>query len=106
MDDHPPIGWHDATCYLVLPVLLVAFQFVSTAIISPPVQQEEEEKNNVTQQVLTIGLPFMVGWFALNLPAGLSLYYFSNITLTSAQQIWLRKLGGSSPLSLLLSMVK
>jgi len=56
--------------------------------------QEEEKKNEVFQKVLTVGLPFMVGWFALNLPAGLSLYYFSNITLTSAQQIWLRKLGG------------
>ena len=96
IDGQPPIGWDDASRYLVLPVLLVAFQFVSTAIISPPVQQEEEEKNGALQKVLTVGLPFMVGWFALNLPAGLSLYYFSNITLTSAQQIWLRKLGGKS----------
>ena len=37
----------------------------------------------------------MVGWFALNLPAGLSLYYFSNTVLTSGQQIFLRKLGGA-----------
>lgn len=96
----PPIGWDDASRYLVLPVLLVVFQFVSTAIISPPVtQQTEEEKGNVTQKVLSIGLPFLVGWFSLNLPAGLSLYYFSNITLTSAQQIWLRKLGGAPPLA-------
>ena len=96
MDGHPPIGWDDASRYLVLPVLLVVFQFVSTAIISPPVSQDDDEKkNNAIQKVLTIGLPFMVGWFALNLPAGLSLYYFSNITLTSAQQIWLRKLGGN-----------
>lgn len=96
VDGQPPIGWDDASRYLVLPVLLVAFQFISTAIISPPVQQEEEEKNGALQKVLTVGLPFMVGWFALNLPAGLSLYYFSNITLTSAQQIWLRKLGGQA----------
>lgn len=94
VDGSPPVGWDEAFRYLVLPVLLVVFQFVSTAIISPPVQQEDEEKNNALQKGLTVGLPFMVGWFALNLPAGLSLYYFSNITLTSAQQIWLRKLGG------------
>lgn len=37
----------------------------------------------------------MVGWFALNVPSGLSLYYFSNTVLTSAQQIFLRKLGGA-----------
>lgn len=94
VDGHPPIGWDDASRYLVLPVLLVVFQFVSTALISPPVQQEEEQQNPAVQKALTIFLPFMVGWFSLNLPAGLSLYYFSNITLTSAQQIWLRKLGG------------
>ena len=38
----------------------------------------------------------MVGWFSLNLPAGLSLYYISNTVLTSAQQIFLRKLGGAN----------
>jgi len=38
----------------------------------------------------------MVGWFALNLPAGLSLYYFSNTVFTSGQQIFLRKLGGAN----------
>lgn len=41
------------------------------------------------------GLPLMVGWFSLNLPAGLSLYYFSNTVFTSGQQIFLRKLGGA-----------
>ena len=40
-------------------------------------------------------VPFMVGWFALNLPAGLGLYYFSNTMITSGIQIWLRKLGGT-----------
>ena len=65
--------------------------------------QEDEQQNKAFQKVLSIGLPFMVGWFALNLPAGLSLYYFSNITLTSAQQIWLRKLGGAP---LLISRLK
>ena len=39
-------------------------------------------------------LPLMVGWFSLNVPSGLSLYYFSNTVLTSAQQVFLRKLGG------------
>lgn len=38
----------------------------------------------------------MIGWFSLNLPSGLSLYYFSNTVFTSAQQIFLRKLGGAT----------
>ena len=38
----------------------------------------------------------MVGYFALNVPSGLSLYYFANTVITSGQQIWLRKLGGAA----------
>lgn len=45
-------------------------------------------------------LPLMIGWFALNLPSGLGLYYLSNTVLTTAQQIYLRKLGGACPLTL------
>ena len=38
----------------------------------------------------------MIGWFALNLPAGLSLYYVSNITLTTVIYAYLKKGGGAS----------
>ncbi len=37
----------------------------------------------------------MVGWFSLNVPSGLGLYYLSNTFITTAQQVWLRKLGGA-----------
>jgi YidC/Oxa1 family membrane protein insertase len=35
-DGHPPLGWYDTICYLVLPVLLVASQYVSMEIMKPP----------------------------------------------------------------------
>lgn len=41
-------------------------------------------------------LPLMVGWFSLNVPAGLSLYYLANTVLSSAIQIYLKKLGGAN----------
>jgi YidC/Oxa1 family membrane protein insertase len=94
VDGHPPIGWEEASKYLVLPVLLVVAQYASTAIISPPVDPNDD--NAKTTKTLLAFLPLMVGWFALQVPSGLSLYYFSNTVLTSAQQIWLRKLGGAS----------
>ena len=47
-------------------------------------------------QALLAFLPLMVGYFALNVPSGLSLYYFANTVITSGQQIWLRKLGGAA----------
>ena len=36
VEGQPPIGWDDASRYLVLPVLLVLFQYVSSAAIAPP----------------------------------------------------------------------
>lgn len=94
VDGHPPIGWELASAYLVLPVALVLAQYISSAIISPPIDPNSENAN--VQKALYYGLPLMVGWFSLNLPSGLSLYYFSNTVFTSAQQIFLRKLGGAT----------
>lgn len=93
VDGHPPIGWDLASSYLVLPVALVIAQYVSSAIISPPIDPNSENAN--VQKALYVGLPLMIGWFSLNLPSGLSLYYFTNTIFTSAQQIFLRKLGGA-----------
>lgn len=91
----------------VLCVVQVAAQFASTAIISPPVDPNDENAQR-TKNILAF-LPLMIGYFALQVPSGLSLYYFSNTVLTSGQQIWLRKLGGealpSSPLLLLLPLI-
>eukprot|EP00892_Ulva_mutabilis_P003851 jgi/Ulvmu1/1838/UM119_0057.1 len=87
----PPIGWPEASLYLVLPVLLLAAQYASSAIISP-VDPNDENAN--TQRILIYILPLTIGWFSLNVPSGLSLYYFSNSIFTSAQQIYFRKLGG------------
>lgn len=93
VDGHPPIGWDLASSYLVLPVALVLAQYASSAIISPPIDPNSENAN--VQKALYFGLPLMIGWFSLNLPSGLSLYYFTNTVFTSAQQIFLRKLGGA-----------
>jgi len=84
IDGAPPIGWPEANLYLILPVLLLAAQYASSAIISP-VDPNDENAN--TQRVLIYILPLTIGWFSLNVPSGLSLYYFSNSIFTSAQQV-------------------
>ena len=93
VDGHPPVGWELAWPYLVLPIGVVLAQYISSAIIAPPVDPNNENAN--VQKGILLALPLMIGWFALNVPAGLSLYYFSNTVFTSAQQIFLRKLGGA-----------
>lgn len=96
VDGHPPLGWDLASRYLAIPVLLVILQYLSSALISPPPDPNQDEGQKRTQQVLFAFLPLLVGWFSISLPSGLGLYYFANIVLTSAQQIWLRKLGGAA----------
>jgi YidC/Oxa1 family membrane protein insertase len=84
IDGAPPVGWETAGAYCVLPVLLVAAQIASSLIISPV---DPNQENATTQKVLIYALPFMLGYFSLTVPSGLSLYYFSNSVFTSAQQV-------------------
>lgn len=63
----------------------MAAQFWSASILKPPVDPDNEQAKTTAQIVKF--LPLMIGWFSLNVPSGLSLYYFSNTVLTSAQQV-------------------
>lgn len=57
MDGAPPIGWHDASAYLVLPVLLVVSQYIAQKIISPP---SDDPSQQSSQWILKF-LPLMIG---------------------------------------------
>ncbi|XP_074295098.1 inner membrane protein PPF-1, chloroplastic-like [Silene latifolia] len=94
VDGHPPLGWHDTAAYLVLPVLLVVSQFVSMELMKPP-QTDPSQK---TSLLVLKFLPLMIGYFSLSVPSGLSIYWFTNNVLSTAQQVWLRKLGGAKPI--------
>lgn len=84
VDGAPPIGWEAATPYLVLPVLLLVAQYASNVIISPV---DPNQENAAQQQLIIYLLPLTIVWFSLTVPSGLSLYYFSNTVITSAQQV-------------------
>jgi len=83
----PPIGWHDAVCYLVLPVLLVVSQIWSQRILTPP---SDDPQMQQTQKILAF-LPFLVGWFSLNVPSGLGVYWVVNNLLSTGQTVAIRK---------------
>ena len=87
IDGAPPIGWHDAVCYLVLPVMLVASQFVSQKIMQP---NQSQDPSQASANAILKFLPFMVGWFSLNVPSGLTLYWIVNNVRTTAQTVYLR----------------
>eukprot|EP00891_Asterochloris_glomerata_P004985 jgi/Astpho2/4985/Aster-06718 len=84
----PPIGWHDAICYLILPAALVASQFITQKILSPSTPNDPQAQQ--TNAILKF-LPLMIGYFSLNVPSGLTLYWFTNNILTTGQQVWLKR---------------
>lgn len=90
VDGAPPIGWHDALSYLVLPVLLVISQSVSQKIMQPDSAKSNDPAQQQSQAILKF-LPLMIGYFSLNVPAGLTLYWFFNNIVTTAQTVYLRK---------------
>lgn len=95
IDGQPPLGWSDTAAYLVLPVLLVVSQYISVQIMQST-QPQSNDPNMKTSQTITKFLPLMIGYFALSVPSGLSLYWLTNNILSSAQQIWLQKMGGAN----------
>lgn len=92
VDGHPPLGWSDTLAYLVLPVLLVISQYISVQIMQ---SSQPDDPNLKTSQAITKFLPLMIGYFALSVPSGLSLYWLTNNLLSTAQQVWLQKMGGA-----------
>ncbi|XP_042378218.1 ALBINO3-like protein 1, chloroplastic [Zingiber officinale] len=92
VDGHPPLGWSDTFAYLVLPVLLVISQYISSQIMQSSQVNDPSQQN---AQAVTKFLPLLIGYFALSVPSGLSLYWLTNNILSTAQQIWLQKLGGA-----------
>ncbi|CAJ2667957.1 unnamed protein product [Trifolium pratense] len=147
VDGHPLLGWPDTLAYLVLPVLLVVFQYISLQIIPSSegplayfrrglslyaiVARGEEEDSSfstsltfgrkdtdpnvkISQEAFDVNfqdtdpnvesskvldnvlMSLVIGCFALLVPSGLSLYWFTDNVLNTLQQIWLRKLGGAT----------
>ncbi|KAK2999513.1 hypothetical protein RJ639_023279, partial [Escallonia herrerae] len=92
VDGQPPLGWSDSLAYLVLPVLLVVSQYISVQIMQ---SSQSDDPNLRSSQAITKFLPLMIGYFALSVPSGLSLYWLTNNLLSTAQQVWLQKLGGA-----------
>lgn len=86
VDGHPPIGWHDATSYLIMPALIIVSQYVSQAVLSAGNPAAQEQQNSPVFKFL----PLMLGYFSLNVPSGLTLYWFTNNVLSTAQQAYLR----------------
>ena len=94
VDGAPPLGWHDTAIYCVLPVLIVLAQLASNAYTkatAPPKKMEEQKGDGSMETILAL-FPYLIGWFALNLPSGCALYWLTNTCATMGTQIYIKSL--------------
>uniref|UniRef100_A0A7S2N3C6 Membrane insertase YidC/Oxa/ALB C-terminal domain-containing protein n=1 Tax=Haptolina brevifila TaxID=156173 RepID=A0A7S2N3C6_9EUKA len=89
----PRLGWEDTLAYLTLPVILVCTQTLSLNLLGSfeALENDDSQATATTAVVLRL-LPFMLGWFAMNAPSGLGLYWVFNNMLTTAQTVTIKKL--------------
>ncbi len=77
----PQVGWPDAIAYLVMPVLLVVSQLYTQKLMTPPSTDPQQAQ----MQSIMKFMPLMFGYFALVVPSGLTLYWFTSNMLGVAQ---------------------
>lgn len=90
VDGVPSLGWDDTAAFLVLPVVLVVSQFISMELMTP---KNSDQQGNFILKLL----PLMIGWFSLNVPAALCVYWIVNNIVTTATSVMIRSGMESQP---------
>mmetsp|Transcript_19045 Transcript_19045/g.28734 ORF Transcript_19045/g.28734 Transcript_19045/m.28734 type:complete len:425 (+) Transcript_19045:175-1449(+) len=96
VDGVPSLGWEDTTAFLILPVFLVVLQFASMQVMQP--QTGPDGKAPEQPFVLKL-LPLMFGYFALNVPAALCIYWTANTVITTATTLLIKSQMQTEPVA-------
>eukprot|EP00567_Pseudictyota_dubia_P008154 CAMPEP_0197464850 /NCGR_PEP_ID=MMETSP1175-20131217/64235_1 /TAXON_ID=1003142 /ORGANISM="Triceratium dubium, Strain CCMP147" /LENGTH=445 /DNA_ID=CAMNT_0043000851 /DNA_START=221 /DNA_END=1558 /DNA_ORIENTATION=+ len=86
----PSLGWETTLAFLAMPLILVLGQSLTMNILQPPMDENmsEEEKDQFEKsQLLLKFLPLMIGFFSLQVPAGLTIYWFTSNAFTLSQSL-------------------
>ena len=92
--------------YLVLPILTVVTQIGVSRLMSPTANtgaakdKKDEDPTQAMMKQMTTIMPLMFGFFALQFPAGLAIYWVTNNILTFIQYWVLNRDQGHSALAL------
>lgn len=93
-DSHPAMGWETTLAYLIMPIILVLGQSATMSILTPEtdtskMSDEEKEQVEKTQGILKF-LPLLIGYFSIQVPAGLTIYWFTSNLYTVLQSVAVR----------------
>ena len=96
----PSLGWETTLAFLIMPVVLVVLQSITMSVLQPPVDESasEEEKKTLDQtQGFLKFLPLLIGFFSLQVPAGLTIYWFTSNIFTLTQSLSVRAYFAANP---------
>lgn len=77
----PTLGWTETAAFLVIPVVLILSQSFSMKLMATKDQE---------QPAVLKFLPLLIGWFSLNVPAALGIYWIANNIITTALTLQIR----------------
>lgn len=96
----PALGWETTLAFCIMPVLLVLGQSLTMQVLQPPEDEngteEEQEQMKTTKTILKF-LPLMIGYFSLQVPAGLTIYWFTSNLFTVSQSLLIRGYYAANP---------
>ena len=96
----PGMGWETTLAFLAMPALLVLLQTITLTALQPPKDDnmsEEEAKTFEQTQLVFKFLPLMLGFFALQVPAGLTIYWVTTNLFTLTQSLAVRAYFAANP---------
>lgn len=104
VDGVPSMGWEDTAAFLVMPIVLVLGQKITMSVLTPPESEEDTSKMSAdekatadrTKTILKF-LPLLIGYFSLQVPAGLTIYWFTSNLFTLTQSLVIRAYYKSNP---------
>lgn len=78
----PSVGWATAAAFLVLPILTVVSQIVVQKMMTPA--NPDPQQSSMNQMMMF--MPLMFGFFAMQVPQGLALYWVTSNLFSLIQQ--------------------
>ena len=100
VDGVPSLGWEGTLPFLIMPVVLVLMQSATMQLLQQPEDEsasaEEQEQMKTTKTLLKF-LPLMIGFFSLQVPAGLTIYWFTSNLFTVSQSLIIRGYYAANP---------
>jgi YidC/Oxa1 family membrane protein insertase len=89
----PSVGWATAAAFMVLPILTVISQVVVQQMMTPPNPDPQQASMNQMMRFM----PLMFGFFAMQVPQGLALYWVTSNIFSLIQQYFTTGWGGLKP---------